>query len=263
MVALVTGVVCEGIFEKGQQRLEEECALREARAEVLRRRVEDLFAEADLSSRADSAVPHGELAHLIPNIIDLFESHNISVASEDIEAVLAGMRRDQFDELSKEEFCEAVVALADRGHAPSLAELSHTLRSVQRTLIKWEPAIHQMSRAQGSADTYAGETARRLRDWVGQCGESNTEVLRRSQEQTGSVNQVLQRLADVTELVRDVAETQQRLEGRLEALEKPKKSQVSSIWESATSLTGGVTAAAPAEDPKRKAKAGAEVGYKR
>lgn len=116
MIALLTGVISESMFDKNNLRMEEERLERENMRKMLIRTCEALF--DDLSSqcmtpsRAEGAFTW-EVHELLPQIAALFESEGVDYAGEDLFQMLDIIDPDGSGAVTKEEFKFFIVQLAE------------------------------------------------------------------------------------------------------------------------------------------------------
>jgi len=134
MIALLTGVISESMFEKNQMRMEEERLEKEhAHAELLSR-CADMFEE--LEPDVHGEVSHQEIQALIPDIAAMFEAGGIDYIKDDLAHVVHFMDKDASGHISKEEFCKAILPIAEGVRAISVQELHYTVSTTKAKLDK-------------------------------------------------------------------------------------------------------------------------------
>eukprot|EP00927_Polykrikos_kofoidii_P059655 TRINITY_DN54797_c0_g1_i1.p1 TRINITY_DN54797_c0_g1~~TRINITY_DN54797_c0_g1_i1.p1 ORF type:complete len:600 (-),score=105.27 TRINITY_DN54797_c0_g1_i1:81-1880(-) len=139
MTALLTGLVSQGMFDKNQLRLEEERQEREAKLEVLSDHCSALFDEARATS--DGKAPKQELIFLLPFVEEMFRYNDVSYAQTDLNNIISFMDADDKGGVKKDEFCQCILSIADRGRPMSSLELQYSMTLVKMKLAKSLPMI--------------------------------------------------------------------------------------------------------------------------
>jgi len=151
MIALLTGVISEAMFEKNQIRLEEERLEREQTRKSLMQSCTELFAEAETD--ANGCAPKGEVERLLPNIRQLFDSLSVPYAIHDMYRVVELMDTDDNGSISREEFCYAVVSFAEGVRPVSIMELHLQLAHLTSKFDKFDPVAQEARANARKADT--------------------------------------------------------------------------------------------------------------
>merc|ERR1719223_2545092 len=112
MIALLTGVIGESMFEKNQLRLEEERLEGELRRKLLLERCERMFDNIP-HPNGGSQVNKADLEKLIPDIQSLFESEKIPYATHEFESCLIAMEKNGDGLVCKDDFRSGILQIAE------------------------------------------------------------------------------------------------------------------------------------------------------
>eukprot|EP00927_Polykrikos_kofoidii_P058725 TRINITY_DN5343_c0_g1_i3.p1 TRINITY_DN5343_c0_g1~~TRINITY_DN5343_c0_g1_i3.p1 ORF type:complete len:662 (-),score=114.06 TRINITY_DN5343_c0_g1_i3:134-2041(-) len=218
MTALLTGLVSEGMFEKNQVRLEEERQEREAKLEIVSDHCGALFDEAQQT--ADGKASKQELLLLIPFVEEMFNYNDVTFAATDLANVIDLMDADPRGGVKRDEFCQCILSIADRGRPMSSMELQYSMTLVKMKLAKCLPLI------QGSAESAdkissllreASKEEKELHNQTEQAEALQKTLNEESQASVNTMNDFLDLLTNVHEAVHDVSEHQQRVEAQCKA----------------------------------------------
>jgi len=126
MLALLTGVISESMFEKNQVKIEEERVERESKRKLIGLRCSELFDEAKVN--ADGDAEKEEIFSMVPYIAQMLENHSVPYASHEIEHVIELMDQENIDGLiSKKEFVDGIVSFAEGVRPVAIMELNHKM----------------------------------------------------------------------------------------------------------------------------------------
>jgi len=122
MVAILTGVISEAMFEKNQLRAEEDRRERDDRRLKLSDIFQDFF--TDLPIDENGKATKEVIQEVIPKIKDLFETEGIVYASHEFDGMIEIM--DNGDGLlDKDEFCDGVLQIAEGLRSFSIIEIHY------------------------------------------------------------------------------------------------------------------------------------------
>jgi len=165
LIGLLTGLVCESVFEKNQLRLDEERAEGEAKRQFLKERCEELFDRIAHNARGEATVD--DVKSILPLISDLFIQEGVSFAYHDLQGTAYVMDTDNSGTIDKEEFCRGVLQIADGLRPMSIMELHYAVSVAKVKMDRCEVLLHQLLRKEGKEDgslsraTSCGDTALR------------------------------------------------------------------------------------------------------
>jgi len=149
MIALLTGVISESMFDKNNLRMEEERMERENTRKLLVLTCEKLFDE--LPSQCQDK-PRVEGAHtwevlgLLPQIAMLFESEGIDYASEDLFCMLDVMDSTGSGTITREEFKFCIVQMAEGVVRPLLImRIYYAMDAVRRRTNDCQTSLQELS----------------------------------------------------------------------------------------------------------------------
>jgi len=111
MIALLTGVISEAMFQKNQVKMEEERQDREASRALLLESCQALFDEF-LQGGADE-VTRGQVREMFPHIRVLFDDFNVRYTNHELEDVIRLMDTDGSGSVNKSEFCRCLLHIAE------------------------------------------------------------------------------------------------------------------------------------------------------
>merc|ERR1719161_210845 len=111
MIALLTGVISESMFQKNNVRIEEERLERESKRQGLTKICGELFDEAALNDKGEA--PAAEVKALMPYVAKMFVKHNMTFAQSDLDSITDLMDADGSGAISKGEFVHSILSIAE------------------------------------------------------------------------------------------------------------------------------------------------------
>jgi hypothetical protein len=133
MIALLTGVISESMFEKNNIRMDEERTDREQTRKLLVRTCEEWFDEVSTShSGGSSSAQREDVALMLPRIAALFEQEGVDYAGEDLEEMLDIIDCDGSEVIDRNEFRHFIVQMAEGVRPLLLMELYYAVGMVRR-----------------------------------------------------------------------------------------------------------------------------------
>jgi len=132
MIALLTGVISESMFEKNNMRMEEERMDREQTRKLLVRTCEDWFDEVSTLHGSGSSAQREDVALMLPRIAALFEQEGVDYAGEDLDEMLDIIDCDGSEVIDKNEFRHFIVQMAEGVRPLLLMELYYAVGMVRR-----------------------------------------------------------------------------------------------------------------------------------
>eukprot|EP00927_Polykrikos_kofoidii_P058723 TRINITY_DN5343_c0_g1_i1.p1 TRINITY_DN5343_c0_g1~~TRINITY_DN5343_c0_g1_i1.p1 ORF type:complete len:684 (-),score=118.16 TRINITY_DN5343_c0_g1_i1:85-2058(-) len=218
LTALLTGLINQGMFEKNQVRLEEERQEREAKLEIVSDHCGALFDEAETT--ADGKASKQELVLLIPFVEEMFNYNDVSYDPADLAGVIGSMDADVKGGVKKDEFCQCILSIADRGRPMSSMELQYSMTLVKMKLAKCLPLIQGSAESAYKIDsllTAASKEERELHERTKEAEALQMTLNEKSQASVNTMNGVLDSLLKVDEAVQYVVKSQERLESHCKA----------------------------------------------
>jgi len=151
MIALLTGVISESMFEKNALRIEAEHLEREQKRNALNARlgeVFDLMIEKDLANgERRSEVSLEEVHESLPSVMKVFDEAFIAYSRPDMEFVVNIMDTDESGGVNKEEFVHGLVSIAEEIRPMSIAELFHSVQLVKARVAKCQNSLDNFQQA--------------------------------------------------------------------------------------------------------------------
>jgi len=147
MIALLTGVISESMFDKNQTRVQELRQEREQKREVLKLKSVELFAlvEKDGVGRARPT----DLEVVLPYVREMFEKLDIEYMEQEFDVILSMCDLDESGTISETEFVSGILSLCDGVRAASILEVyylvSHMNEKV-RNIEKINEEVQQVSK---------------------------------------------------------------------------------------------------------------------
>jgi len=160
MVALLTGVITEAMFEKNQARNEEERAERDQKRLKLAERLALLYDQAGLDAEQGSSWE--EIEAITPLIEAVLQASEVEYKPEDLRPEV--LDKDGDGSITKSEFVNKVLSIVDSQRLPNIIEIFQEVSHVQATLERLEEKLSsselasQELRAQTTAATEAMAT---------------------------------------------------------------------------------------------------------
>eukprot|EP00930_Biecheleria_cincta_P006943 TRINITY_DN108070_c0_g1_i1.p1 TRINITY_DN108070_c0_g1~~TRINITY_DN108070_c0_g1_i1.p1 ORF type:complete len:692 (-),score=125.19 TRINITY_DN108070_c0_g1_i1:56-2131(-) len=123
MIGLLTGLVCESMFDKNHLRLEEERLDREATRRRIVARLEEVF--DSITDEHNDEASTEKVLQLLPVISNLFVEEEVTFAMHDLEEIAGLMDVDGSGTISKTEFCRGILQIAEGLSPVSIMELHY------------------------------------------------------------------------------------------------------------------------------------------
>mmetsp|Transcript_13731 Transcript_13731/g.37111 ORF Transcript_13731/g.37111 Transcript_13731/m.37111 type:complete len:761 (+) Transcript_13731:164-2446(+) len=111
MIALLTGVISEAMFQKNQVKLEEERQEREVTRKILLETCQIMFDESVMEGV--DGVSREQLVLLLPRIREMFDALNVPYTTHDLEDMVEVMDTDGSGSINKSEFCRGLLHIAE------------------------------------------------------------------------------------------------------------------------------------------------------
>jgi len=131
MIALLTGVISESMFEKNQIRAEEERLEHEARRINMSGRLSELF---DKAGFPEEGAPVREIQMLLPFVTALFESENIPFLKDDLQKVTSMMDMNCSGWITKYHFMSCMMSITEKVRPMTIMEISLAMHYVKNTI---------------------------------------------------------------------------------------------------------------------------------
>jgi len=226
MIALLTGVISESMFEKNQLKIEEDRKEKEATTALINEICETMYAR--MPHGADTEVSIEDIMETVPKIERLFEEVGIDFTHDDLNALVRCMDTDQNGRISKDEFIRGVVSFAKGLRASTLQEILFQLKLTVLRTTQIAEAINGMVESQEEQTTSDGNKRKELEDkmheWlqVAKWTELETqmkEILRKQSDLHTMQSSVLGRIEDITWLKEDMKKMHLEMLNLLQAKE--------------------------------------------
>eukprot|EP00928_Gymnodinium_smaydae_P035917 TRINITY_DN2518_c0_g2_i1.p1 TRINITY_DN2518_c0_g2~~TRINITY_DN2518_c0_g2_i1.p1 ORF type:complete len:781 (-),score=149.03 TRINITY_DN2518_c0_g2_i1:159-2501(-) len=136
MIALLTGVIHENMFEKNQVRMEEERLDREVKRNLIVEKAGDLFDDIDQDG---TGVPHEryrEVRKLLPHVAEMFKYNGIQLAHQDFDVMIDCIDCDDSGTIEKEEFTHFLLQLGETIRPIHVIEARHQLAQLVRNHVE-------------------------------------------------------------------------------------------------------------------------------
>lgn len=151
MIALLTGVISESMFDKNQARVQELRQERERNREIMRQKCIDLF---DLVDKNDSGAAFPvDVQEVLPFVREMFEKLNIEYAEHEFDVVLSTCDIDESGTITEADFVNGVLSLCDGVRAASILEVmnlvSHMndkVRTIQKETKRIYDEVEELSK---------------------------------------------------------------------------------------------------------------------
>lgn len=121
MIALLTGVISESMFEKNQMRAEQEMNDRENLRSLLTHTVSGIFGKVKCNEKGEAQ--RADMMKFIPEIEDVFRSRGVVFTYKDFETMMDTMDQDGSGTFSKDEFFNGVLTMAEGTKPISIIEI--------------------------------------------------------------------------------------------------------------------------------------------
>jgi len=114
MIALLTGVISESMFQKNQMKIQEERHEREIVRKGLLEKCQALFDEVAQHEDSDE-VSSETIRRLLPRLHKMFESFNLPYTMRDLQDIVNVMDTDGSGSVNRSEFCRGLLHIAENG----------------------------------------------------------------------------------------------------------------------------------------------------
>lgn len=122
MIALLTGVISEAMFEKNIMRLEDERREKEFKRRSMVKACTEMFDKVIINS---NECPVEELFQLIPEICSFFEVNNVPYTRHDLHTMIELMDTDGSGAINRAEFCRGILQVAEEVRPMLIMELHY------------------------------------------------------------------------------------------------------------------------------------------
>merc|ERR1719482_24450 len=138
MIALLTGVISESMFEKNQLRVDEERLERESKRKMLSEQFGELFDEL-IEEHLETGGPldgvsEEEIDSIIPDVCEFLEENGIQFSRADLLVVSRVMDVDDSGSICKDEFAHGLLSIVDGVRPMSIMELFHGVSLLKSNL---------------------------------------------------------------------------------------------------------------------------------
>lgn len=121
MVGLLTGLVCESMFDKNDARVEQERAEAEEKRQRIIKNCEKIF--ETIASQGQATID--DIMQILPDLDNLFVEEGVTFAREDLVNTVNCMDTDGSGSIDRKEFCHSVLHLAEGLRPISIMELHY------------------------------------------------------------------------------------------------------------------------------------------
>jgi len=142
MIALLTGVISESMFEKNQLRMDEERSEREHKRKVFAKCADDLFDSIDTTG--SGSVTRNQLISCIQNIAELFEANEVNFVSHDLENMLDCIDLDASGTIEKSEFTHGVLQLCEDIRPMSIMEVHFIVSKIASKVVAVDARLERL-----------------------------------------------------------------------------------------------------------------------
>jgi hypothetical protein len=139
MIALLTGVISESMFEKNQLRAAEERTERDKRRKDLQQKVAEIYLTVDLDENGEASVQ--QLKRVLDKICEIFEKMGIDYQKDDMAGILEITDNDDSGKICQEEFVQGILSLADGVRPMSIQELFHLTSQIRAKMVAFETVL--------------------------------------------------------------------------------------------------------------------------
>eukprot|EP00401_Gymnodinium_catenatum_P064371 CAMPEP_0117473490 /NCGR_PEP_ID=MMETSP0784-20121206/8798_1 /TAXON_ID=39447 /ORGANISM="" /LENGTH=671 /DNA_ID=CAMNT_0005267691 /DNA_START=128 /DNA_END=2143 /DNA_ORIENTATION=+ len=150
MIALLTGVISEAMFQKNQVRLEEERQDREGNRTILLTGCQSIF--DSFVTDPNDEVSRDDVRLMFPQITELFDSLHVRYTAHDLDDIIDLMDTDGSERISKSEFCRCLIHIAENSEdlRPMLMMELHydSMRFLRSKLADYEGRLNQSLKEQ-------------------------------------------------------------------------------------------------------------------
>jgi hypothetical protein len=166
MLAMLTGVINESMFENNELRREEKQRQHEEMRKSFGGQCADLFEEINHQENGEAAIE--EFYKMAPDVLELLLSVGADVAQGDIMKIIENMDVDCSGTLSIEEFVHAMEKIAEGSTQLSILEVHHAVGEIRRKIKMMAPQFHHIVEQQK-------KMAKDLHTLAGHSSHSNEE----------------------------------------------------------------------------------------
>lgn len=139
MIALLTGVISESMFEKNNVRMEEDRMERSAMRKCLIQTCEEWFDQACLKN--GQFAKREAVTALLPRVVRLFEQDGTDLQIEDLELIMGVMDWKQSGTIERNEFRHFIVQIAEGVRPLLIMELYYAVGMVKKHSSKIEAGV--------------------------------------------------------------------------------------------------------------------------
>jgi len=136
MIAMLTGIISESMFEKNQTRASEERAEREQKRELLKQKCIELFASVD-KDEEEEADPE-KLEEVLPYVREMFEKLDLEYMEHDFDNIITLCDTDDSGSISEAEFVSGILSLCDGVRAASIQEVYYIVSQMNAKVKRME-----------------------------------------------------------------------------------------------------------------------------
>lgn len=141
MIALLTGVISESMFEKNDLRKEEARLELESMRHTMEERCEHIFAQV---SNGDDEASQEDVLTLLPDMVRMFEAAGSDFTKEDLKALVNYMDVDSSGTISKQEFVRGMLQLAEGLRPITFQQIHYDVGACHVKLEALEEAFSKM-----------------------------------------------------------------------------------------------------------------------
>jgi voltage-gated sodium channel len=198
MIALLTGVISESMFEKNDMRKEEERLSHETMRNTMQVQCKRLFGSLTLDEE-DSATTK-DVKALVPEMALTFETAGVFFSQFDLEKIVDYMDVDESGTIDEEEFTRGMLVLAEGVRPISIQEVHHAVGVCRIKLELMEEHFRKQQEGASQENTIKEEKAEKLEGLVKKTGLKSVDTYF---EEVLSAQR--QSSAEIREEVREVA----------------------------------------------------------
>lgn len=147
MIALLTGVISEAMFEKNILRCEEERTEREFMFETVEKACADIF---DTTVTGEQGEAHkDELAKMLPKVAKVFEENGLPYTRHDLVCMMELMDTDASGSINRQEFCRGIMQIVEEVRPMLIMELHYdSITYFKSRIDKCDEGLKKMLRQQ-------------------------------------------------------------------------------------------------------------------
>jgi len=143
MIALLTGVISESMFDKNQTRVQELRAEREQKRQILKQKCHELY---DLVDKDEFNEAHKkDLEDMLPYVRDMFNKLDIEYMEHEFEGIIQIFDTDDSGSISEAEFVTGILSLCDGVRAESIREVYYLVSQMNAKVVKMEGLNREVS----------------------------------------------------------------------------------------------------------------------